>query len=245
MIRFTKKELENIKYVIVTMCLKDDQTHKIKGLFLGYKPLVEANTQLVSNDEYFVWIHKGENVYMLNADYYNVLSIEIKVDHEVTQYSPSTQAVSIDRLKLLHESLTENGRTTITGLIDIGTYKITDKIQKELNEDNEKKTASSIKTSYVNKPYTPNRSGAVNYSTYKKKEISTSTIKRTTKYPTLSAIEKMKAKIKELKDGKYELPVLPEIPADKEKNEDAKKSRGIAKHSSIYDEYDPYSYMME
>lgn len=240
-IRFTKNELKDIKYVIVTMCLKDDKTHKIKGLFLGYKPLVESHTQLVANDEYFIWIHKGDNVYMLNVDHYNVMSTEIKAGHELTQYSTNAQDDSISRLKLLYESFTENKRVTATGLIDISTYDITEKMQRELSKGDEKKEGSSSTGSLYGNGGVQNynnRSGAANYSPpYKRKEVSTSIIKRNTKYPISAAIEKMRAKMEEIKKGEYKPPALPEIPADKEKAEDAKKSKGVIKDDDLYGDY--------
>lgn len=237
MIRFTEKELKDIKHVIVTLCLRDDKAHKIKGLFLGYKPLVEAHTQLVSNDEYFVWVYRGENVYMLNADHYDVHSIEVKAGNITTQYTTASQDVSIAKLKKIYESLIENKRTIATGLIDISTYDITEKIKKELgtNTDNASSKSTSL---YGNTKSYNNRSSSVNYGTpYKRKEVSTTTIKRSTKYPISTAIERMKAKVEEIKKGEYKSPALVGIPADKEKSEDAKKSRGVIKDEDLYGEY--------
>ena len=239
MIRFTEKELKDIKHVIVTVHLKGDKVDKIKGLFLGYKPLVGSHTQLVSNDEYFIWLYRGENVYMLNVDHYDVYSIEIKAGPTVTQYSTASQESSTDRLKLIHKSLIENKRTTATGLIDISTYDITEKIRKELGKSI-KSTESkgtglydNVKTHNYN-----NRSSSVNYITpYKRKVVSTMTMKRTTKYPTSTAILKMKSKVEEIRDGKYKPPALLPIPADKEKAEDAKKSRGVIKDDDLYEDY--------
>ena len=59
--------------------------------------------------------------------------------------------------------------------------------------------------------------------TYKKKETETFVIKRTTKYPISSAIERMKIKIEAIKKGTYKAPKLAEIPADKEPKEEEKK----------------------
>ena len=238
MIRFTKNELKDIKYVIVTMSLKDDKEHKIKGLFLGYKPLVESHTQLVSNDEYFVWLHRGDNVYMLNVEHYDILTTEIKAVNSITQYSTNTQADSISRVEAIHKALAEDKRVLATGLIDIITYEITDKMQKDLGSVIEKKNASIQTPLYGHN----NRSGAANYSpAYKQKEVSTSIIKRSTKYPTAAAIDRMSAKIEEIQKGKYKPPELDAIPADKEKAEDVKKSKGMSK-DDLYDDYYGYGY---
>jgi hypothetical protein len=236
-IRFTEKELKDIKHVIVTVHLKDDKANKIKGLFLGYRPLVESNTQLVSNDEYFIWIYKGENVYMLNVDHYDVYTIEIKAGHITTQYSTASQEIGIGKLKIIYESLIENKRTIATGLIDISTYDITEKIKKDLGTKTDS-TSSKDASLYGNTKSYNNRSKAVNYSTpYKRKEVSTTTMKRSTRYPISTAIEKMKAKIEEIKNDEYKSPVLAVIPADKEKSEDAKKSKGVIKDDDLYGSY--------
>jgi hypothetical protein len=238
-IRFTEKELKDIKHVIVTVCLKNDKSDKIKGLFLGYRPLVESHTQLVSNDEYFVWLYKGENVYMLNTDHYEVCSTEVKAGQQITQYSTILQIDSIARLKLIHEAFIKNKRTLGTGLIDISTYDITERIRRELGTGT-KSTDSKDTSLYGNKhPLYNNRSSSVNYSasSYKKREVTTTTLKRSTKYPISTAIEKMKAKIEEIKKGEYKSPVLAAIPADKEKAEDAKKSKGVIKDDDLYEDY--------
>lgn len=227
-----EKELKNVEYVIVTMCLKDDRAHKIKGLFLGYKPLVESHTQLVSNDEYFVWLYKDKNVYMLNVDHYDIhITTKPKIDHVMLHYSADAQ------LKLIYEFFIKNGKTLTTGLIDINTYNITEELQKEIDEGNKKANVSSPLYNN-NTTRDNNRSSAVNYShVYKKKEVSTSIIKRSTKYPISVAIEKMKIKVEEIRGGKYKSPALLPIPADKEKEEDVKKSKGVTKDDDLYEDY--------
>ena len=241
-IRFTEKELKDIKHVIVTVCLRDNKADKLKGLFLGYRPLVESHTQLVSNDEYFIWLYRGENVYMLNVDHYDVYSIEVKAGHITTQYSTASQEVSIGKLKMIHESFIENKRALATGLIDISTYDITEKIQKELGKSTEKTESKNTSLYGNNKTRNynnyNNHSSSVNYGTsYKRKEVSTTTMKRSTKYPISAAIERMKAKVAEIRSGEYKPPALVPIPADKEKEEDAKKSRGVIKDTDLYEDY--------
>jgi len=220
---FTKEELKDIKYIIVTMSLKTDKEEETRGLLLGYRPLVKAHTQLVSNDEEFVWLQKGDSVYILNVAHYDVGTIEVKLGDLETEHRTATQEVGLDRLRVLQEALTEDKRTRANGLIDVDTYKLPLNLQKEMSKDTQKTIITKS---------TPNRSGSVNYSTpqsdystYKKKEPSTSIIKRTTKYPISAAVLKMKAKVKEIRDGKYAPPALSAIPADKEDDTQKKAAK--------------------
>jgi hypothetical protein len=214
---FTEKELKDIRYVVVTVSLKSDKENETKGLFLGYRPLTKVHTQLVSNDEEFIWLQRGENVYILNTAHYNVGNIDIQLEDLEATHRTSTQEVGLDRLRVLQEALVEDKRTSPNGLIEVDTYTLPLSLQKEMNKD-------EARFPIVRPDH--NRSGAAsyspprsNYQTYKKKEPSTSVIKRTTKYPTSTAILKMRAKIKEIRDGKYKPPELPAIPADKDKSE--------------------------
>lgn len=213
MLSFTEEELKDIRYVVVTVSLKSDKENETKGLFLGYRPLTKVNTQLVSNDEEFIWLQRGENVYILNTAHYNVGNIDIQLEDLEATHRTGAQEVGLDRLRVLQEALVKDKRTNPNGLIEVDTYTLPLSLQKEMNKDEAK--FPIIRPGH-------NRSGSANYSTpgsnyttYKKKEPSTSIIKRTTKYPTSAAILKMKAKIKEIRDGKYKPPELPAIPADK------------------------------
>lgn len=216
MLSFTKKELKDVKYVIVTMTLKTDKKDETKGLFLGYKPLVEVHTQLVANSEEFVWLHNGDNVYMLNVDYYKVSIIALQIGNTETSHTISTQEESLSKLETIQEVLVEEKRTRANGLIDVDTYELPAKLQKELSGEPKKTVAESTYDNCCGLyGYNP-RTGTSNYSTtsYKRKKPSTFIIKRSTKYPISSAISKMESKIKEIKDGKYKPPILPTIPAD-------------------------------
>ena len=217
MLNFTEEELKDIKYVVVTASLKVIKESETKGLFLGYMSLVKTHTQLVSKDERFLWIQMGDNVSILNTSHYDVDLIEIQLGNLVTERGPGTQEMALSRLESIQEAFARDNRVSISGLIDVDTYKLPAALQKEMDKSTEKET--------IKKPG-PSRSGSTNYSgsrtsypTYKKKEPSTTVIKRTTKYPTSAAILRMKAKVKEIKDGKYEPPELLPIPADKEDTE--------------------------
>ena len=236
MVTFTKRELTDIKYVTVTMVLKTDKLNKAKGLFIGCKPLVETHTQLVANDEEFVWIQRGENVYILNADHYDVDAISIKASEVTTQYGARVKADAIMQLKEVQKTLTAEKRILATGLIDITAYDVPKDIQTKLGTESEKKTVS--KPLYGTDDYYNSRKSTANYkapaSTWKRKVVSTLILKRTTKYTITGAITKMKAKIEEIRNGTYKAPELSKIPADNEKQEKGTSADGDDDYCSMY-----------
>lgn len=229
MVRFTKADIKDVKYVALEVALKRDKDNKVKGLFLGCQPMVKTHTQLVANTEEFVWLHKGDNVYMLNVAHYNVEIIEIQRGNVLSTYTAgNTQKEYIERLKLIQEVFTEDGNVLKDGLIDTDKYTVPKSVLDDLEKEGKKETNTTKSTTFNRSggsSYNA-RTGGCNYSpgynTYKKKEPSTSVIKRTTKYPISSAINRMKAKVDELRKGKYEPPKLPTIPADKEPPEKGK-----------------------
>jgi len=224
-LRFIKEDIKGVDYVAIQVALKKDTDNKTKGLFLGCQPMVKINTQLVSKDEEFIWLFKGENVYMLNVDHYDVEKIELQKDNKLSVYTAgNTQEDYVERLKLIQEVLTEEKKVLKSGLIDTDKYTVPKSVLDDI-EKVDKKETSVIKET-INKSGGTNynaRTGACNYTgynsggySYKKKEPSTTVFKRTTKYPITSAIDRMKAKVDELRKGEYKPPKLPLIPADKE-----------------------------
>jgi len=225
-IRFTKEDIKDVKYVVVEAALKRDKSNKVKGLFIGYQPMVKTHTQLVANDEQFIWLYKGDNIYMLNASLYDVGSIEMQKGPAIDTYVGTYQGEYTSRLKLIHEVFTEEKKILSSGLIDVDEYTVPKKVEDILGKVEKKSDVG--KTHSTNEYHSP-RSGACNYSTsgcytgnysaptsYKKKDPSTSVFKRTSKYPITTAIDKMKAKVEEIRKGEYKAPELPFIPADKE-----------------------------
>jgi hypothetical protein len=218
-IRFTKEAIKDVKYVVVEAALRRDKSNKVEGLFIGYQPMVKTHTQLVSNDEQFIWLYRGDNIYMLNAAHYDVGSIEMQKGAEVSTYIGTSQEEYINRLKLIHEVFTEEKKVLASGLIDADVYTVPKKVEDHLNEGEKKSiNAKTPRPDYTSPSYNT-RSGACNYSTgsyYKKKEPSTTVFKRTSKYPITTAIDKMRAKVEEIRRGEYKAPELPLIPADEE-----------------------------
>lgn len=248
MIRYTKDKIKDVKYVVVEAALKRDKGNKVEGLFIGYQPMVKAHTQLVSNDEQFIWLYKGDNIYMLSASHYDIGMISTQMGGVVSTCVVNSQEEYIDRLKLIHEVFTDDKKVLSSGLINVAEYTVPNKISEHLGKGEKKReiVKSPVHTPNYSSPgyNTPGynaRSGGCNYSsggysTYQKKDPSTSIIKRTTKYPITSAIDKMKAKVEEIRQGKYEAPELPSIPADKE----APAKKADDKSTVADDDYDIY-----
>jgi len=239
---FKKSEIQEARYVAVELTLKKDASNKIKGLFLGCQPIVKDHTQLVSKDEEFVWISRGDNIYMLNTDHYNIDHIDIDNRGSLTTLTAGTnQAEYIGRLKLIQKVYAEKEEVLKSGLIDPDNYVLSSKIKADLDAKIERKKETTTPAgSTWNRNNNKNRSGACNYSgysgysgsVYTPKKPSTTMFKRTTKYPITSAIDRMRAKIEAIKKGTYEPPKLPSIPADEE---DSKKESTEAKSKEAKD----------
>lgn len=232
---FTTEGLKDIKYAVVGLVAKADRKGSvITGYFLGIRGLVDINAQLVSKHDLFVWLMKGETVQMLNLSAYEVDSLEINLNGSYTKYSAHKEEVNVQRLKSIQEAMKVYDMLRHNGLVDTDRFTYVPEATKKLVEDDIKpaykpanKTTSRAATydptghaySGAHHPLYPSRTTTA----YKKKEIETFVIKRTTKYPISSAIERMKVKIEAIKGGTYRAPVLAEIPADKKPKGGEKK----------------------
>jgi hypothetical protein len=235
-IRYTKDKIKDVKYVVVEAALKRDKGNKVEGLFIGYQPMVKAHAQLVANSEQFIWLYKGDNIYMLNASHYDISSIATQMGAVVSTCVLTSQKEYIERLKLIHEVFTDDKKILSSGLINADEYTVPEKVRERLNKGDKKREIVKPPTNYSSPGYNA-RSGGCNYSGssyYQKKDPSTSIMKRTTKYPITNAIDKMKAKVEEIRQGKYEAPKLPSIPAD----EKAPAEKDDDKSTDVDDYYD-------
>ena len=241
MIRYTKDKIKDVKYVVVEAALKRDKGNKVEGLFIGYQPMVKAHTQLVANTEQFIWLYKGDNIYMLNASHYDISSIMTQMGAVVSTCILTAQEEYIERLKLIHEVFTDDKKILSSGLINVDEYTVPEKIRERLNKgDKKREIVKPPPTNYSSPGYNA-RSGGCNYSSgnyYQKKDPSTSVIKRTTKYPITSAIDKMRAKVEEIRQGKYEAPKLPSIPADEKAPAEKDDDKPDDKSTDANDYYD-------
>lgn len=214
MIRFTEKEIKEIKYVVVEVSLKSDATNKTRGLLLGCQPMVKTDTQLVSKGEEYIWLYRGNNVHMLNVADYKINLLEIEKD-----FITSTHTVGKDheeyikRIKLIQKVFADEKKVLNNGLIDADKYTVPQKVAIELGKPITKpvtRTAVGYTGPYTGSGYN-----------YKKKESSTANIERTTKYPVEEAINRMKLKVEELRQDKYEAPKLADMKGTDEAKKDA------------------------
>lgn len=231
---FTQPDLKEIDYVIVSASLKKDKNVKVAGLLFGYRPLVKADTQIVSQHEIFLWLIKGDEVHILNSLHYNIDYIQIAhVGGSPTSYSTINDEINARRLTAIMEALQKQNKTDENSLVDLSKYgKLPKRLEEEVSKpsfvtsSSESKSASrsggQVYDDDYNGPYTGYGAGQ-NYSYTKKKEVSTSVIKRTTKYPISSAIDRMKEKVEQLRQGTYEPPKLAPLPGEKEEEKKEKK----------------------
>ncbi len=247
---FTNDGLKTIQYVAITVAQKKDKSKTITGLFMGFQPLVQAHTTLVGKDEMFIWIMKGDHCHMLYADYYEVDTLEIghgtgaiSINRLTTS---ATNTHNIHRMEAICAAMKDQKKVTEDGLIDIRAYKgMSQTLIRQIEKDESGVYSSSANsTRQTTCGYNSGARASIDTATthtravYKKKEVSTSIINRTTKYSVSNALAKMAEKINQIQLGNYELPKLPEIPADKEEEEkkEAKKLEKENKENSSGDE---------
>lgn len=223
--KLVSRDLRHLCYVEVKLESFNDSNSIVSGLFVGVQPLVGTTTQLVSADEMFVWLSRGDQINACNLYSYKIKSIEI--GYKVAANAVSTKVERIDDmnqtefLAQLDEILTamEKKDAIITdGLIDVDAY--VDIPASLKRAESESSASSSVGSTGAGTSRGVAGTGS-SYSrgtttTYEKKEVSTTSIKRTTKYPITSAAGQMQAKIQALRDGTYELPELPELKVDEE-----------------------------
>ena len=239
---FTADELKDATYVVVVMKLKahgqNANDHKVTGLFLGMQPLVGTNTALVSKDEMFIWLQEGEEyVQMCHTKYYEVDYIHIGQKSSVWRFPGCLNDLDAEKSRLakIHAAMKVNNRIGYNDLIDVSTYKdIPKDLKDDMGEEREKKdtktTNSGSTTTHHNRSggsgyqsgvcgYGPTGSNYSHVSTYKRKEVSTTVFKRTTRYPVKDAIEAMWAKIQEIRGGTYNPPRLKAFKEEKQEEE--------------------------
>jgi hypothetical protein len=243
--QYAKDGLTDLKYAAITIETKDDSTNAgVYGLLLGYRALMSANnTEHTKTDGLFVWIYKKKCVYLYSLKYYEIRSIEISVgDHgktvQVTNFK-GKQEEAIKSILEIIEALKKQDKIQANDLIDVYKYEA---LPAELKSDLEETRQTD--TSFNNINMSSNRSAVMDLyknnksytstPTYKPKELETLFMERTSKYSTVEALEKMKEKIEEIKNGTYCAPKLKKLSADKEKN--------IKEDNDVDDTEDIYGY---
>lgn len=231
---FKMEDLKDLTYVVVKAALRKKPESCVVGLLYGYRPLVEVNTQIVSQEEMFLWLVKGDDVHILNKFHYSISYIEVGKANSSSRYSSVTDEDNYKRIESLVKFMKENGKTEPSGLIDLAKYGT---LPKDVEDEVKKPTFLSSQKSTTDTGTSHNRSGGQNYDwsghhtnqyaygyTPAKKEVSTAVIKRTTKYPISTAIDKMREKVALLRQGKYDPPKLKDIPGEKEESQKKAKS---------------------
>jgi hypothetical protein len=235
---FKPEDLKGVTWIVVKAELKKKPGTYVTGLLYGYRPLTAVNTQIVSQDEMFLWLVKGDDVHILNKFHYSIISIEVGKAVSSTKYSAKDDEISYKRIQAIVDALKEEGKTEPSGLIDLTKY---GDLPKNLESEIKKPTMLASQSSSSSADH--NRSGAQNYGpkdwsdyhtnqsrhnshacgyTPAKKQTSTTVIKRTTKYPISNAIDKMRAKVELLRQGKYEPPKLRDVEKEEESQKKAK-----------------------
>jgi hypothetical protein len=239
---FKVDELKEITYAAVTLKLKKygkaSDDNEVSGIFIGMQPLVPNNTALVSKDEIYIWLRDGKDCHMLSTKYYEVCDIFVGQGESAWKVvgKPSDLDKDSSRLVIIHLAMKSANRVGPNGLIDASTYKeLPDHVQKVIGNVGSAFTGPSTvgtSTRHSRSSGTVHNSAACAYgsqgnhtpTTYKKKEVTTSIFKRTTRYSPVEAIGKMWAKILEIQEGTYK---APKLKAFKEKKEEKKASSTI------------------
>lgn len=186
-----KNKLDEVRYVTVTVQNKKVQSNKTTGLFVSIGPLIKINTstRLLSPNDNFVWLFRGNCAYMFSMDYYNITNIGIGYGDNCKNtisvpYNEAQQEQAIKELTSILAIMEENGKTSSQKLIEITSVyrQIPDEIASKLDLTSKTKT-DDVKTTTAKEPTvtktvgantTSNtvvnnnvRSGAVNYSSTK------------------------------------------------------------------------------
>jgi len=191
-----------ISYIIVTVSSNEKSEEKFTGYFLAVKPI---ETRMASkNPDKYVWLSSKGQIFILHPDFYSIKLIEIARHTAIkktstTTYSSGDNLHAINKLEELYEELKKADAVDKDGLIDMSKFdsadtKISNGFQTDKKASTTQKSNTQLSTLYNNKTGTKKDQDTV----------STSIIKRTTRYNAAEAIEKMAEKIKKLQEGEYE-----------------------------------------
>jgi len=240
-------DLENICYVDVGLQALDDDKTIVNGLFLGIRPLVEVNTHLVSKDEVFVWLAQGDQVQTCNLFSYKISYIEVgykissvAVNIRTAKFDDLSQPKYREQLNEIVGAMKKANRIIGDDLIDTNTYTNIPSHIKHASFSSTAQAASSQSSKSKTCGYRGTSHAASGYKSAVK-TISTTVIKRTTKYPITSAVGQLKAKIQALRDGIYE---PPEINEPVEREVDEKNSNGDKSADTESANFDDDDYML-
>jgi len=227
-------EGKDVKYAITTVHMKGQTGLENQGYFIGLKPLVTTDFEVVKTTDLFIWVYRKGSVHMYSTKYYfmSELTVGYKTKETDTIASSfalfteneSSQKVAIEEANKILEAMEKSKLVRNNGLIDH--EKFTD-VPTEKKNDIELSSAATGNRSVApanNRTYGvcggrqwENRNNATHtqpYVPYKRPEVTTIHLKRTTTYDVTQALTDMATKLKELEAGNYTKPELAKIPAD-------------------------------
>lgn len=283
--KLSMDQFKGLGYVILTLAPQTTKDVQLVGLFGGVMPITKSDTPLVSKEDMYICIIKGTVIHFLSSLFYHVIQIDMGGLKEngpdsqpvtlMTTIDAKSQPETLDVLKKIHAAMREEKRVSEFDIIEDETYNgLTDIQKRAINTEGpvgntNKNFNRSGGTTYGSEDhhahnqhacgYGNNWNGVYGGTAYKAKTITTATFARAKKAEQ-AELDAMAAKLKAIREGKYEPPVLPTIPADKVKEkkdkEDEKKVANMSENtdtpsqgeqSSPADEKDwlePYNFFM-
>jgi hypothetical protein len=225
-----------INYIWVSITLKNSEDGRITGLFHSIRPMHEYSKYETDREKLSIWLYVSSTIGAYSLEHYNIRTISIGYNngnnHDCSQATlfnndDERQESAKGQLIALRHRFEENKKLSEDGFIDMKEYKnIPTFLDKEQISSDYKLKSSSISNNTTNTPNTVNTpvvnthvystANQISYVTNNKE--STTMITRTTKYSAKKAIEQMKKKIDDIKNGVYKNPKLKALEVDSSKN---------------------------
>lgn len=218
---------KDIKHIIVMT--HSTSSPVFRSLFVALQPIsTDPKNPLAAYEDKFVWGYAKKALWLFNLSKYSIASISVQIKAEVSARgyidTPDSQKEAKEVLTILYTKMADAKRLTPMGLIDFRTYTVPDAWKKEIMDDDEATTKNYNRSGGASLPVAQSHNGynphACGYSpntvttVYKRKEVSTTTFERTSKYDVTEAMKNMEAKLAAVKAGTYEKPKLSKIPGD-------------------------------
>lgn len=231
--KLSAHQFKGISYVVITVADRDDKKgEKLTGLFGGVIPISNADTLLVSPEDMYICVLRDGTISFLSSLFHDVERISIG---NLKECEPSTESTSvikaftktdqtsaIEILKKIYEAMKLEGRLGEHDIIDDSKYSLPDDLKAAVaGSPSESNQRASNHVRSGGTSYWPFRHPGANsvHSTgnntcgYQPKAVTT-TVFVSTQKASGEEIASMRAKLKAIKDGTYEPPKLPTIPAD-------------------------------
>ena len=222
-------DFKDVKYVAVKVSLRASKGCHSEGYFLGIRPISEYDMGVSTPNDMYVWIYCKDVLHIYNIEQYTIDSILMglgeKGDVSSTQGYPESedsQKKAVEKLTNIYDSFTSRKMVKPNGLIDHSKFTfvpiaLCKAVELEDNISNNSSTYTPKSPLYQDRAAACGYRGNANTTTYTtpiRKESSTMSFKRTTRYDVAAAVELLYSKIKSIVDGTYVSPKLKRIPAD-------------------------------